>query len=88
MMNPIISFTLKKGLMGERKAAIKDLISDVFNQVCNQSGITAVMEDIEFELNPPCGCPPLKLSLDGLPLEDLTCSCGKTKLIEYRIAKE
>lgn len=76
---PMIKISLRKDIqLEEIKDTILDMIEDIFKKASIE-----IVDNIEFTFDPPCGCPSFKMKLNKIPLEDLTCSCGKTILIKY-----
>ena len=61
------------------KKVVTDMLRDYFK---DNLGTLIDTQGIQFKFKPPCGCPYMEMDFEEIPLEDLTCQCGKTKLIE------
>jgi hypothetical protein len=64
---------------GTRLHEIKPIISSILKKEFN------IDEEFLFQFTFKCGCPPMKMTMNDLPLENSTCLCGKTKIFELEM---
>jgi len=60
---------------------VRNVMIDSLQSLQQEFAIDIKSSIVVFE--PPCGCCKISMDFDKLPLEDLSCKCGKTKLIKY-----
>jgi len=78
----IVPLFLKKGTkISEIKRAIRAYIREELKK--NKNFRQSKQLEIELTLSPPCACPSTVFTLAEIPLEDLTCRCGKVYLFKY-----
>ena len=82
-MEPQIAFTITKKDLYRWKDVVRDLVERSIEE-SEGVQVNLDMQSLEFEFKPlPCGCIPSKIKLDQIPLESISCECGKYVLVDF-----
>ena len=87
MSEALFTFAFQNEPIQHRRAVIKKLLNEELKRRVQEDSDDDINVDLDGVMleTPPldCGCPEFKMDLDDIPLEDLSCPCGKTKIIKY-----
>lgn len=77
----MIKFTIKKEDLHRWREVVHELLRDC---IMKEKGIELDINTLEFEFEElSCGCTPPKININELPLETISCDCGKNKIVEF-----
>jgi len=82
-LEPQITFTITRKDLYRWKDVVRDLIEQSVEEI---EGVRVALDldSLEFEFKLlPCGCKPSKIKLDQIPLESISCECGKHILVDF-----
>lgn len=83
----LFTFSFKNEPIQTRRAVIKRLLNEELKRRVSKEADQDVDIDLDGVIleTPPldCGCPPFEMDLNDIPLEDLSCPCGKTKILKF-----
>lgn len=80
---PLLTIQVKRGTpLNQIRRTVLDMMNEELKEL--EPAVRFDFDELEVTLDPPCCFKKVRMKYTELPLEDLSCVCGKTKLLEYK----